>query len=431
MQIIEKTLKELKPYPNNPRNNSKAVAPVKESILKFGFKVPLVVDKNNVIVCGHTRYYASKEIGLEKVPCVVADDLTQEQIDAFRLVDNRTAEFAEWNFDKLAEELSSIPDFNLDAFDFDGLMAGFKYKTHKEKEGILKRSFLVSPFSILDTRSGTWQERKRVWNSFIGDKVQARENAKSLPPPSLTPGMLEVSLLDSVLAEVLCRWFVPNKTKETQKTFDCFAGDTVFGFVSSYLGNEFVGIELRKEQADFNNSRVKEFNLNAKYICDDGRNVAKHLEPESQDFLFSCPPYFDLEVYSDDPKDASNQKTYEDFLNILDTAFSEALKCLKNNRFAVVVCGDVRNKKNGEYYCFPQDIVKIFKKNGVGLYNEIILINVVGSAHLRAAHNMKSRKVVKVHQNVLVFYKGDTKEIKNNFENLKQEEDTKNESQDL
>ena len=134
MKIVDKKLKELKPYLNNPRHNSKAVPAVKESILKFGFKVPLVIDKNNVIVCGHTRFYASKEIGLETVPCIIADDLTEEQINAFRLVDNRTSEFADWDFEKLAEELSELADFDLEEFKFDDLMAGVTTEFLKEND---------------------------------------------------------------------------------------------------------------------------------------------------------------------------------------------------------------------------------------------------------------------------------------------------------
>ena len=137
MQIIDKKLTDLKPYTNNPRHNAKAVPAVKESILKFGFKVPLVIDKNNVIVCGHTRFYASKEIGLETVPCIVADDLTDEQINAFRLVDNRVSEFADWNFDKLAEELSDLQDFDFEPFGFDELMAGLEVQ-YDTKENDVK-----------------------------------------------------------------------------------------------------------------------------------------------------------------------------------------------------------------------------------------------------------------------------------------------------
>ena len=123
MEIINKKLTEIKPYENNPRNNIKAIKPVKESILKFGFKVPIVIDKNDIIVCGHTRFYASQEIGLETVPCIVADDLTPEQINAFRLVDNRTAEFAEWDLDKLNLELNDLTDFDLSSFGFDDLIS--------------------------------------------------------------------------------------------------------------------------------------------------------------------------------------------------------------------------------------------------------------------------------------------------------------------
>ena len=105
MNIVEKKLKEIKPYEKNARKNDDAVKYVAESIKQFGFKVPIVIDKDNVIVAGHTRYKASKELGLETVPCIVADDLTEEQIKAYRLADNKVSEFSEWDFDLLGEEL--------------------------------------------------------------------------------------------------------------------------------------------------------------------------------------------------------------------------------------------------------------------------------------------------------------------------------------
>lgn len=96
MNIQEMDIKNLKPYEKNPRRNDDAVKYVMQSIKDFGFKVPIVIDKNNVIVTGHTRYKASIKLGLKKVPCIVADDLTEEQIKAFRLIDNQTAEKSEW-----------------------------------------------------------------------------------------------------------------------------------------------------------------------------------------------------------------------------------------------------------------------------------------------------------------------------------------------
>ena len=114
MNIIELNLKDLKPYEKNPRKNDEAVKYVKESIKQFGFKVPIVVDKNNVIIAGHTRYKASKELGLTKVPCIVADDLTEEQVKAFRIADNKVSEKATWDFDLLNEEMSDILDIDME-----------------------------------------------------------------------------------------------------------------------------------------------------------------------------------------------------------------------------------------------------------------------------------------------------------------------------
>lgn len=119
MQIVEKKLSEVKPYEKNPRKNDKAVEYVANSIKEFGFKVPVVIDKNSVIVCGHTRYKAAKELKLDTIPCILADDLTDEQIKAYRLADNKVSEKAEWDMDLLDEELGDIFDIDMSLFDFD------------------------------------------------------------------------------------------------------------------------------------------------------------------------------------------------------------------------------------------------------------------------------------------------------------------------
>jgi len=191
--------------------------------------------------------------------------------------------------------------------------------------------------------------------------------------------------------------------------------------VAAYLGNDFTGVELREKQAALNNERVE--GMNARYICDDGQNVAQHIEPESQDLLFSCPPYFDLEKYSDLPNDASNQGSYEDFIKILENAFTGAVSCLKENRFAAICVGDVRDKNTGFYYDFCGDIKRIFKQNGMRLYNEIILVEQTASTALRASRYMDSRKVAKTHQHLLVFFKGDPKKIKKEFPKIEYTEE--------
>lgn len=117
MQIEELYTKELIPYSNNPRNNESAVDAVAASIKEFGFKVPIIIDKDNVIVAGHTRLKAALKIGLDKVPCIKADDLTPEQLKAFRLADNKVGELATWDFNKLEEELAEL-DMDMSAFGF-------------------------------------------------------------------------------------------------------------------------------------------------------------------------------------------------------------------------------------------------------------------------------------------------------------------------
>lgn len=115
MEIIYKNIDELKPYKNNPRNNEKSIEEVAKSIKEFGFKVPIIIDKNGLIVAGHTRLEASKILKIKKIPCIVADDLSEEQIRAFRIVDNRVSEFSNWDFSKLKEELEKV---DVDNFDF-------------------------------------------------------------------------------------------------------------------------------------------------------------------------------------------------------------------------------------------------------------------------------------------------------------------------
>lgn len=418
MQTIMKKLSDIQPYQKNAKkHDARQIKNVAESIKQYGFVQPIVIDKDGIIVIGHCRALAAKKLGIKEVPCVCVDDLTPEQVDALRLVDNKSNE-SEWDFDLLKEEL---PELDLSAFDFDWNFPSDnddgEGHIDKEEHAKLSDTFLVPPFSILDTRSGEWTERKRLWRKIINDDGHSRGSAqtfsKSITEFNGHGEFADVSLLDPVLAEVILTWFLPQGQK--RKTFDTFAGDTVFGFVSAFKGNEFTGTELREEQADFNQEQCDRAGIPAKYHCDDGRNIQKHIEKGSQDLYFSCPPYYDLEVHSDLENDASNQKSYADFYKILDEAFSKAVECLKENRFAVVVASDVRDKKTGGYYDFISDIKKTFVRNGCLLYNEIILVNAVGTAAIRAGRYMQNRKVARVHQEVLVFYKGDPRKIHSIF----------------
>lgn len=121
MNIVDKRITEIFEYENNPRNNEKAVDFVAESIKQFGFKVPILIDKDCVIISGHTRLKAAKKLGLKKVPCIMADDLTEEQVKAFRLADNKVAEKAQWDFELLKQEIEQIDGLNMTEFGFSSL----------------------------------------------------------------------------------------------------------------------------------------------------------------------------------------------------------------------------------------------------------------------------------------------------------------------
>lgn len=178
MRVQERPLGQVIPYEGNPRVNDDAVPKVAESIREFGWQQPIVVDADGVIIAGHTRYKAAQALGLATVPVVVADNLTAEQVQAYRLADNRTAELAEWDDSLLAEELDGLLDFDMERFGFDSLeLAGaLDYTDDAPVEGepaddeeqalSLAERFGIPPFSVFDARSGTWQERKRAWLSL-------------------------------------------------------------------------------------------------------------------------------------------------------------------------------------------------------------------------------------------------------------------------
>lgn len=415
---------DLKPYANNAKlHPAEQVEQIKNSIREFGFNDPIAIWHDNEIIEGHGRLLAAMEMDdVKEVPVIRLDDLTDEQRRAYMLAHNKLTMNTDFDIDLLGVELDDIIDIDMSEYGFEIEMDN---EHEKYERKALTDNFIIPPFSVLDTRQGYWQDRKAQWRNRIGDDGQARGDAQ-LFSDSLKSDKYQgnntfrdTSILDPVLSEIMCKWFAP---RTGAKMFDCFAGDTVFGYVSSYLGNDFIGIELRKEQVDFNNAATA--GMSAKYICDDGRNILKHISQGTMDMFFSCPPYYDLEVYSDLENDASNQETYEDFYSILDTAFTESAKCLKDNRFAVVICSDVRNHKDGGYYDFSGDIKATFKRNGFILYNELILVGAVGTAAIRSKRYMKNRKVARTHQNVLVFYKGDTSEIKNEFPELEVQDES-------
>lgn len=289
-----------------------------------------------------------------------------------------------------------------------------------EKENIelsLFDKFIIPPFSIIDTKQGYWQNRKRVWldlgiKSEIGRDSKcyhiqewANQKAKSMPN--------DISIFDPVLCEICYKWF----NVERGNILDPFAGGSVRGIVATKLGYDYIGIDLREEQVKANYENACELQCNPKWFCDDAINLNNYVSKESADMIFTCPPYFDLEKYSDNPNDLSNMD-YKGFADAYEVIIQNCVWALKNNRFAVFVVGDVRDK-DGFMVSLRDLTIKCFEKCGVRLYNDMILSTSLASASLRAEKPFTiNRKITKVHQYILVFYKGDTKKIKDNFKQL-------------
>lgn len=220
------------------------------------------------------------------------------------------------------------------------------------------------------------------------------------------------SIFDPVLCEVVYNWY----GIENGVVFDPFAGGSVRGVIAELLGQHYIGIDLSEKQIDANQMNADKFGVCPVWHCDDSKNADRYIPDGSADLVFSCPPYHNLEKYSNHPLDLSNMN-YADFLEAYREIISTSCRKLKENRFAVWVVGDIRDSK-GAYRDFISETKRIFQDCGLCLYNENILLEQYGTAPLRAGIQFsRGRKTVKVHQNVLVFYKGDMKAIKGLYTN--------------
>lgn len=268
---------------------------------------------------------------------------------------------------------------------------------------ILRDQFIEPPFSVLDTKSGNWQRRKKLWSS-LGIKSEVGRDSVVINMDTTKKDKNSasyVSIFDPALCEVLYKWFCD----ENGSILDPFAGGSVRGIVANKLGYKYTGIDIRQEQIDSNREQgldILEVDNQPNWYCGDSNEVLEGFNKEF-DFVFSCPPYADLEVYSDLEGDISN-KPYKEFLSLYESIISKSCKLLKNGGLACFVVGEVRDK-NGNYIGFVPDTIRAFEKCGMKFYNEAILLNAIASASMRANGNMKSKKLVKVHQNILIFKK--------------------------
>lgn len=444
---------DLIPYAMNSRTHSEhQINLIASSIKEFGFCNPVLVDESNGIIAGHGRVMAAKKLGLQTVPVVVLEGLSKSQKKAYIIADNKLALNAGWDFDLLKLEIESLIDdkFDIDVLGFDDnfidsiiseeLKDDFCDSRSEGKSAkSLSERFLIPPFSVFNSREAWWQDRKKQWiNIGIKSECGRADNlaySKSSQPPGVyakkneyernmgkklswdefldiakhdIAAMSGTSIFDPVVCEIVYRWFSP----DGGLVLDPFSGGSVRGVVASCLNRQYIGHDLRQEQINENiiqcTDICKDNLYMPAYICGDSRNIDKTCSDVEADLIFSCPPYADLEVYSNDDRDLSTMP-YHQFKEAYFEIIAKACAKLKNDRFACFVVGEVRDK-HGNYYDFVGDTIDAFKAAGLHYYNEAILLNQVGSNAIRASGAFsKSRKLGKVHQNILVFVKGDAK----------------------
>ena len=406
---------------------------IEKSIHDYGFATPFFVWKHegkNKVLDGHGRLQALKRMAAkgEEIPAlpVVYIDCPNEVAAKNLLlrICSTYGEMTEQSVRDFIKELEiTFDDIRLPCGTID--LTPLDKKKMDDTKKTLRQQFLVPPFSVLDTRQGYWQDRKKQWKS-IGIKSEEgrdnkmlkhlKENASKVNGGAENT-LSEVSIFDPVLCETMYTWFcMPHGS-----VLYPFAGGSVRGIVASYKHMKYTGFDIRSEQVEANEKQKQICDGNEyapQWICKDSSKMSEVLGSDMYDFVFSCPPYADLEKYSDIAGDISNMD-YPQFLETYRATIKAAVSHLKDNRFAVFVVGEVRNKKTGEYYNFVPDTIKAFEDAGLKYYNEIILLNVAGGKAYTAGHDAKkSRKIAKVHQNILAFVKGDADEAAKIHENV-------------
>jgi DNA modification methylase len=449
--------------PHERNVNEGDIGAIHESIGANGFYGRVLVQESTrKILAGKHRWLAARQQGATEIPVELldVDDATAIRV---MLADNRTARLGHDDEDALAALLQEISDDqgDLAGTGYDGdfldellseletLRAGACEAASAEQVAAARQTlaerFGVPPFSVLDARQGYWQERKRAWLALGIQSEVGRDEELTFARSAQNPAIYELrnqmreaaggvdpswpeiiaeaqkrglhlnggtSIFDPVLCELAYRWFCP----EGGRVLDPFAGGSVRGLVAAKLGREYRGIDLSERQVEANRANWQEFKAHCPTAPEpswehgDSAQSASYVLPCPVDFVFSCPPYADLEKYSDDPRDLSNME-YDEFLTAYFEIIAQACARLKENRFACFVVGDVRDKR-GFYRNFVSDTIRAFERAGMRLYNEAILVTQVGSLAIRVnAQFGNYRKLGKSHQNVLVFYKGDPKKI--------------------
>lgn len=304
----------------------------------------------------------------------------------------------------------------------------FKTGRLNVSQPLLKDRYIVPPFSIMNTITQNWQQRKDLWERMGIDSALGRDVKRNNANPVNTFSARgqkakeaeRTSTFDPLLCEIMYKWF----SNEGDTILDPFAGGSVRGIVAASINRIYTGIDLSQEQVDANKAQFKDvtdrywIEYLPKWFCADSEAyLSKEVYTDTiYDMVFTCPPYYNLERYTKNEADLSNMPSYKDFLNKYATILKYASMMLANERFFVIVVSEIRNPETGAYYGFVPDTIRILRECGLEYYNEIILENNIGSLPIRAPKYFnQSRKIGRHHQNILVFYKGDPKQITHRY----------------
>ena len=453
LEALRVPIDSLAPYARNPRRGDLEL--LRASLERHGQYRPIVVNRRSgEVLAGNHTLAAARELGWTEIAATFVD-VDADQAARIALIDNRASDRAGYDDRALADLLASL-DGDLDATGFEagdltGLLSALgdgdgEWATGGGAGSLLAR-FGVAPFSVLDARSGPWLERKQAWLALglqselgreedLGDLAGPAERQRRYAVPQnkeirqslygtarpfsthrgrhsaihLAGDKMDgqvtyagTSVFDPVLCELAYSWF----SAPGGLVLDPFAGGSVRGIVASRLGRGYLGVELRPEQITANEPQADQLagTPRPRWIEGDARDLLA-LTDEPADLVFSCPPYFDLETYSDDPRDLSNAGGYDAFCEAHAACIAAAAERLRDDRFAVWVISEIRGP-DGNYRGLVPDTIRAFQAAGLALYNEAILVQPASSLPIRAGRMFSTaRKLGRTHQNVLVFVKG-------------------------
>lgn len=446
----------LAPYANNARQHSPdQIRAIARSMEQFGWTVPVLAKPDGEIIAGHGRVLAAVHLGLTEAPVITLDNLSESDIRAYRLADNKIAELATWDMELLGKELDALrmEQYDLGAIGFDSeelteLLEPMN-QPHEPLRygaaltGTIADDFLMSPCDVFRVASGDWQARKRAWLEIIpfdyeelgreGDLVMAAKTRKDprfyerkqrteerLGVELTTGEFIEkyyrepasrvasgTSMFDPVLSEIMTIWFSP----PGGLIYDPFAGDVERGLLAAAKGRRYLGVDVRAEQCEVNAGLAAKLGWEPtpRWVQGDSRSDLPTLWAEEQaDLVFTCPPYWNLEKYSDDPGDLSNM-SLADFNAAHGEIIAASLERLKDDRFAVWVIGDVRLEAR-RWARIVDSTIDSFEAAGAALHNEATLITPMGGRRIGLRQSfIKTRTLTSLTESVLIFCKGDAK----------------------